>query len=189
MLTDSIAESYVGGVAELSALDGARVLAQGTGDEYQRTVTPTLIELSGRRLPERAAAECFGPVTLVTRYDGTAELLAAIANLPSSLTGTVHTGAAADAVAAAAVAALRPIAGRLVFNGYPTGVVVSWAQQHGGPWPSTNSLHTSVGATAIRRFLRPQAWQSAPAELLPVELQDAEPGIPRRVDGVLRLPG
>jgi NADP-dependent aldehyde dehydrogenase len=60
---------------------------------------------------------------------------------------------------------------------------------HGGPFPATsNPLHTSVGATAIRRFLRPVAWQDAPEALLPAELRDADPGIPRRVDGVL-MPG
>jgi NADP-dependent aldehyde dehydrogenase len=73
-----------------------------------------------------------------------------------------------------------------VFDAYPTGVAVSWAQHHGGPWPSTNSQHTSVGTTAIRRFLRPVTWQDAPAELLPEELRDDFVLIPRRVDGALR---
>jgi NADP-dependent aldehyde dehydrogenase len=67
-------------------------------------------------------------------------------------------------------------------------VRVAWAQHHGGPWPATNTLHTSVGPTAIRRFLRPLAWQGAPEAVLPVELRDADPGIPRRVDGVLSVP-
>ncbi|HEY6932213.1 MAG TPA: aldehyde dehydrogenase (NADP(+)), partial [Marmoricola sp.] len=79
--------------------------------------------------------------------------------------------------------------GRLVYNGYPTGVRVSWAQHHGGPWPSTNSQHTSVGVTAIRRFLRPFVWQNAPASVLPEELREDYDGIPRRVDGRLVLPG
>jgi hypothetical protein len=56
-----------------------------------------------------------------------------------------------------------------VYDAYPTGVAVSWAQHHGGPWPSTNSQHTSVGTTAIRRFLRPVTWQGAPQEVLPEE--------------------
>jgi NADP-dependent aldehyde dehydrogenase len=70
-------------------------------------------------------------------------------------------------------------------DGYPTGVGVTWAMHHGGPWPATtDSGHTSVGATSIRRFLRPVAWQGVPDALLPPELQDANPlGIPRRVDG------
>jgi NADP-dependent aldehyde dehydrogenase len=83
---------------------------------------------------------------------------------------------------------LRTRAGRLVYDAYPTGVAVSWAQHHGGPWPSTNSQHTSVGTTAIRRFLRPVTWQGAPQELLPEELTDDYTGIPRRIDGKLQLP-
>jgi NADP-dependent aldehyde dehydrogenase len=75
-------------------------------------------------------------------------------------------------------------AGRIVYDGYPTGVAVAWAQHHGGPWPATNTQHPSVGATSIHRFLRLVAWQNAPAELLPVELRDDCRDIPRRVDGV-----
>ncbi len=68
------------------------------------------------------------------------------------------------------------------------GVRVSWARHHGGPWPATNTLHTSVGATAIRRFLRPVAWRSTPAALLPEELHDGDLRVPTRIDGRLRLP-
>ena len=81
---------------------------------------------------------------------------------------------------------LDETAGRVLFAGWPTGVAVSWAQHHGGPYPATTSLFTSVGATAIRRFLRPLAYQGAPESLLPPELRDAPAGIPRRIDGVLR---
>ena len=80
-----------------------------------------------------------------------------------------------------------PRVGRIVFDGYPTGVRVSWAQHHGGPWPATNSQHTSVGVSAIRRFLRPLAYQDAPEALLPAELRDDHAGIPRRIDGRLQL--
>ena len=85
---------------------------------------------------------------------------------------------------------LTDIAGRVLFAGWPTGVAVSWAQHHGGPWPSTTTIHTSVGVTAIRRFLRPIAFQDAPDAALPAELREENPlGIPRRVNGVLVLPG
>ena len=83
---------------------------------------------------------------------------------------------------------LRERAGRLIYDGYPTGVAVAWAQHHGGPWPSTNSLHTSVGPTAIRRFLRPVTWQDAPEHVLPSELRDDPVDFPRRVDGRLVTP-
>ena len=82
---------------------------------------------------------------------------------------------------------LRERAGRIVWNGWPTGVAVSWAMHHGGPYPATSApLHTSVGMTAIRRFLRPVTYQDCPQELLPQVLRDsAAGGIERRVDGRL----
>jgi NADP-dependent aldehyde dehydrogenase len=107
--------------------------------------------------------------------------------MPSSLTATVLRGQGETELPLAVSEQLRPLAGRLVYDAYPTGVAVSWAQHHGGPWPSTNSQHTSVGTTAIRRFLRPVTWQGAPQELLPPELTDDFRGIPRRIDGVLEL--
>ena len=105
-----------------------------------------------------------------------------------SLTATVHAEPGEDL--ADILAVLTEVAGRVLFAGWPTGVAVSWAQQHGGPWPSTTSIHTSVGVTAIRRFLRPVAYQDAPDAALPAELRESNPlGIPRRVDGVLVVPG
>ena len=84
---------------------------------------------------------------------------------------------------------LQRKAGRALFAGWPTGVAVTWSQQHGGPWPATTSLHTSVGATAIRRFLRPIVFQDAPQRLLPPVLRDdAFPSLPHRRNGILTLP-
>jgi hypothetical protein len=79
------------------------------------------------------------------------------------------------------------VAGRIVFDGVPTGVAVSWAMHHGGPYPaSSDGAHTSVGMTALRRFLRPVTYQDAAAALLPPALADGNPlGIWRRVDGEL----
>ncbi|WP_426519281.1 aldehyde dehydrogenase family protein [Diaminobutyricibacter sp. McL0618] len=131
-------------------------------------------------------AECFGPLTVVVRYVDEAELNAAIGELEGSLTATIQH--APDEDVAALTTALSGVAGRVVFNGWPTGVAIAWAQHHGGSWPATTaSVHTSVGATAIRRFLTPVAYQDAPASALPLELRDGNPlGIPRRVDGALR---
>ena len=79
--------------------------------------------------------------------------------------------------------------GRLVWNAFPTGVAVSWAMQHGGPYPAaTDSGHTSVGASSIRRWLRPVVYQDVPDALVPPELRDAETSLPRRIDGHLVLP-
>jgi NADP-dependent aldehyde dehydrogenase len=76
-----------------------------------------------------------------------------------------------------------------VGNAFPTALAVGWATHHGGPWPaSVPALHTSVGATSIRRFLRPFAWQGTPARASPEELRDGAPVVPRREDGRLVLP-
>jgi NADP-dependent aldehyde dehydrogenase len=136
--------------------------------------------------------EIFGPVTVIVRYDAAQPEAAAatvLQTLPHSLTATIHHGSGETELTGRLTAAARPAAGRIVYNGFPTGVAVSWAQTHGGPWPSTNSLHTSVGATAIRRFLRPLTYQDAPESVLPKELRDDFDRIPRRINGRLRLPG
>ncbi|MGS2618699.1 aldehyde dehydrogenase (NADP(+)) [Micromonospora sp. LZ34] len=189
LLNEGIAAAYghiAGGLAEAA---GVEVLARGAqpqGDGFQ--VAPLLLATSARELPPQVTEECFGPVSVVARYDGEAELFSALAAMPSSLTATVLRGQGETELPLAVSEQLRPRAGRLIYDAYPTGVAVSWAQHHGGPWPSTNSQHTSVGTTAIRRFLRPVTWQGAPAHLLPPELTDDYRDIPRRVDGVLELP-
>ena len=116
------------------------------------------------------------------------DVLRALDAVPDSLTATIHSQADEAVLTDELVRELVPRAGRIVFNGYPTGVRVAWAQHHGGTWPSTNSQHTSVGVSAIRRFLRPVAYQDAPAHALPEELRDGGSDIPRRIDGVLTLP-
>jgi NADP-dependent aldehyde dehydrogenase len=84
------------------------------------------------------------------------------------------------------VAVLTERVGRVLWNGWPTGVSVTYAMQHGGPYPATTSAgHTSVGTTSLRRFLRPVVYQNMPQALLPEVLRDGNPcGVPRRVDGV-----
>ena len=137
-----------------------------------------------RRAP-RGVLRPLDPRRGVRRVD---DALAAIRSVGGSLTATVHAEPGEDL--ADILAVLTEVAGRVLFAGWPTGVAVSWAQQHGGPWPSTTSIHTSVGVTAIRRFLRPVAYQDAPDVALPAELRESNPlGIPRRVDGVLVVPG
>jgi NADP-dependent aldehyde dehydrogenase len=112
--------------------------------------------------------------------------------LTPALTATVHAEEADEQALRPVVDRLVAGVGRLVWNGYPTGVAVTWAMHHGGPYPATTDpLHTSVGATAIRRWLKPIAHQGTPQHLLPPELRDvSEAGfaVPRRVDGRLELP-
>lgn len=189
MLNKGIADAYAAGATTLTAQRGLTMLAQGdaeTGEGFR--ASPLLLGTSVSELSAAALTECFGPVTVVVRYADEEELLAALAMLPPSLTASVFRGAGETRLPLRLAKGLRQRAGRVIYDGFPTGVAVSWAQQHGGPWPSTNSQHTSVGATSIRRFLRPVAWQDAPAELLPTELQDGYCHVPRRVDGVLQLP-
>ncbi|GIJ80269.1 NADP-dependent aldehyde dehydrogenase [Micromonospora phaseoli] len=186
LLNQRIRDAYENG-AKAFERAGARLSARpqieaGTGF----TVAPTLLEVDLPDLTAEIADECFGPLMVVVRYRDVAELDAALATVPPSLTGSVHSGPRDDNDAVRElVDVLAARSGRIVFDGYPTGVRVSWAQHHGGPWPSTNAVHTSVGATAIRRFLRPLAWQNAPEWILPEELRDAYTAIPRRVDGRL----
>jgi NADP-dependent aldehyde dehydrogenase len=105
--------------------------------------------------------------------------------LHGNLTATVHAGRSEEVDIARLLDLLREKAGRLIWNGFPTGVEVVHAMQHGGPYPATTApATTSVGMMAIKRFLRPVAYQNMPDALLPPALQDANPsGIWRIVDG------
>jgi NADP-dependent aldehyde dehydrogenase len=190
LLNAGIAEVFDETSARLRSLPGVSVLAHGdvSGDASGFRAAPLLLETTAAGLPAEVTEECFGPLTVVARYASSEDLLPALDALPASLTATVHRADGETELPAELARRLRGIAGRLVYDGYPTGVAVAWAQHHGGPWPSTNSQHSSVGLTAIRRFLRPVAWQDAPPELLPPELTDDYQGIPRRVDGVLHTP-
>jgi NADP-dependent aldehyde dehydrogenase len=189
LLNAGIAESYARISTQLAHVPGVSTVARtGSDGGTGFAVTPLLLTTSAARMPRDVTEECFGPVTVVVRYSGENELFRALDELPSSLTATVLRGAGETDLPLAISERLRSRAGRLVYDAYPTGVAVSWAQHHGGPWPSTNTQHTSVGTTAIRRFLRPVTWQGAPAGLLPAELTDEHTGIPRRVDGTLVLP-
>ena len=189
LLNEGIANSYVRISGGLADAPGVEVLARGPEPEGSGfSVAPLLLTTSAADLPHEVTEECFGPVSVVARYEDEKALFAALDAMPSSLTATVLRGAGETELPLAVSQELRMRAGRLVYDAYPTGVAVSWAQHHGGPWPSTNSQHTSVGTTAIRRFLRPVTWQGAPQEVLPPELTDGYAEIPRRIDGVLQLP-
>jgi NADP-dependent aldehyde dehydrogenase len=131
-------------------------------------------------------AECFGPVSMVVRYSSTDELLECARAFTGELAASVH-GTLADDVVEPLVALLTDRVGRVLWNGWPTGVSVTYAMQHGGPYPATTAPgHTSVGTTSLRRFLRPVVYQNMPQALLPEVLRDGNPhSVPRRVDGVL----
>jgi len=132
--------------------------------------------------------EVFGPCTIVVECERARALLEVARALGGQLTSTVHAAGADGALACELLAILEQTAGRVLFGGYPTGVEIVDSMVHGGPYPATtDSRFTSVGSAAIARFVRPVAYQNVPPELLPEELRDdAAPGPPRRVDGVLR---
>jgi NADP-dependent aldehyde dehydrogenase len=189
LLNERIRDAYAAGTARLRSLPGVRVLrAPAEPAEPGYRAGAQLVEVDAGRLDGDIAREQFGPVIVVVRYGGEEDLRDALAALPGSLTATVHSGPGDEDLVDRLSAALRECAGRLIYDGYPTGVAVAWAQHHGGPWPSTNSLHTSVGPTAIRRFLRPVTWQNAPAHAIPAELRDHAVDLPRRVDGRFVMP-
>jgi NADP-dependent aldehyde dehydrogenase len=147
----------------------------------------TVLETSSsafRSSPEALQAEHFGPVTLLVRCASPADLLATLSSLHGSLTASIHAEAGDLELAEHVSRALQEKCGRLIWNGYPTGVEVVAAMQHGGPYPATTAAATtSVGTTAIKRFLRPVAFQNVPDALLPDALKDANPlGIWRLVD-------
>jgi NADP-dependent aldehyde dehydrogenase len=168
-------------------------------DEVERLAAPRDLDAPGfrhqpgaYRAPAAAVAagsplleEHFGPVVVFLRYGSAGELRAALGELEGQLAAALHAQPEEDVAELVALMGAR--AGRVLFDGFPTGVAVSHAQHHGGPYPAASTpLHTSVGATAIRRFQRPLAFQNAPASVLPPELRDDNIlGIWRRVDGEL----
>ncbi|UNB52572.1 aldehyde dehydrogenase (NADP(+)) [Mycolicibacterium sp. YH-1] len=194
LLNERIFDSYRSGTRDLREHRHLATLGDPGEDltDAGFTVEPIAFETAVANLHEDLVTEIFGPVTVLVRYpaaDVEAATRSTLEVLPHSLTATILHGADEDALVARLTEITRSAAGRIVYNGFPTGVAVSWAQTHGGPWPSTNSLHTSVGATAIRRFLRPVTYQNAPESVLPEELRDGFGAIVRRLNGVLMLPG
>ncbi|MEU9358219.1 aldehyde dehydrogenase (NADP(+)) [Streptomyces sp. NPDC048301] len=189
MLDHRMRDAFIHGVTERAALpDVEAPVTPGAGGEH--TVSPGFFTVPAQRLAQEGPhdallEECFGPVTVVARYDSPDEITAVLSRLPGNLTATLQIATdEADGSAAGILAELTPVAGRVLVNGWPTGVAVAPAQHHGGPYPATTSTSTSVGATAIERWLRPVSYQSTPEALLPPELREDNPqNLPRRVDG------
>jgi NADP-dependent aldehyde dehydrogenase len=185
MLMDRLHAGHEEVLETLTGRPAVRVLVRGVSSGEDDTVAPTLLatDVAGLMADQEAIlTECFGPTSILVEYDDLDEAVRAARVMGGSLTATVH----AEAEETQAVAPLlREL--RIVWNGWPTGVAVSWGQHHGGPYPATTApSHTSVGMMAVRRFQRPVSYQDTPQSLLPSELRDANPtGIVRRVDGRL----
>ena len=172
MLTDGIAQAFRQGRDRIAAGAGVRdVLTTGCD---LRQAMPCLFVVSARDwLANHALSEeVFGPLGLIVRAADVAEMLAVAAALDGQLTCTLHLDEAEHPLAQALLPVLERKAGRLLANGFPTGVEVVDAQVHGGPYPaSTNFGATSVGTMSIRRWLRPVAYQNLPEALLPADLR------------------
>ncbi|MFC4224141.1 aldehyde dehydrogenase (NADP(+)) [Lysinibacter cavernae] len=190
LLNQKIAKSYVERRDAIIGTAGVRVVAEGgirIDDEGHGWATPTIVAVSLDNLRagrETLMDEVFGPMSVLVEYPAGADLAAAVPELfEGNLTATLHLGTVESAGEGADVEALRDLirvltqhAGRVLFGGWPTGVAVTPAMQHGGPWPATsNDSSTSVGTAAISRFLRPVAYQSAPDALLPEPLRTSNP--------------
>ena len=185
MLNDRIRSGYGEALGALASHEVVSVLAGTT--EPDGDPAPTLLRTSAAEVvadPRPLTAEVFGPAALLVEYTDDEELLAAARVFEGQLTATVQ-GEPDDAVVPALLDVLSERSGRVLFNGWPTGVSVTYAQQHGGPYPATTAVGTtSVGTAAMERFLRPVAYQDVPEALLPEPLQDANPwSVPQRVDG------
>ena len=182
MLSSGIADHFRRGVDDIAAT-GAHVLVESDKGEGAHTASQ-LFEVDGDSFRSAGAyalrEECFGPLALVVRYGSENDLRDSLDAMEPALTFSLFC-ADDDADASWLLAAGAERAGRIIVNGFPTGVGVSWSMQHGGPWPSTtNPSTTSVGAGAIERWLRPITYQSVPDGLLPPPLRESNPLLLRR---------
>ncbi|MFI6781643.1 aldehyde dehydrogenase (NADP(+)) [Micromonospora sp. NPDC050276] len=175
MLTAGLEEGFAEAVRQVGRHPGVRAAVDGPANE--QGVHASVLSIDAADVladPAVLEVEMFGPAGLVVGYASQDELLAVLRRMPGQLTGTIQGhSSGTDPLAVEVADALTETAGRIVYNDWPTGVTVSGAQQHGGPYPATTApTSTSVGLAAISRFQRPVAFQSAPAALLPVELRD-----------------
>ncbi len=191
MLNDRLLHGFDSGLGELAAEAGTEVLTPDAGAAAPGfRHAPVAVSADATAVVDHEALreEHFGPAVVLARYAGDADLLAGLEAFDGQLAAAVFAQPHEDAELVDALArVLIPRVGRLVFDAFPTGVAVTWAMQHGGPYPATTTPdHTSVGLASTRRFMRPVCWQSAPSHALPEPLRDENPGgIWRRIDGTL----
>ena len=187
MLTPGIHASFEQGVDALAGHDAVTTVARGkVGDGVNQAVGAIFDTTAEAFLADRALShEVFGSSSVVVRCRDMGEIARVIAGLEGQLTATLQMDAADEADAARLVPVIARRVGRILANGWPTGVEVAPAMVHGGPFPATSDGRTtSVGTLAIARYLRPVCFQNLSAALLPAALDDANPwGIARRLDG------
>lgn len=189
MLNEAICKSYHTGLQKLGKEIGVTSLVDGkdAGDSFKGSAALMQVSAKDFITNKELQNEVFGPSSLIILCNDQYELLEAIQSLHGQLTGTVI-GTVEDAHEfSACINALTEKAGRLIYNGVPTGVEVCYAMVHGGPFPATtDAKFTSVGADAIKRFVRPLCFQDCPEEFLPQSLKNGNPlGIMRKINGKL----
>jgi NADP-dependent aldehyde dehydrogenase len=197
LLDPRIAKSFAERRDAILASPGVRPVIDGGirfDEQGHGWATPTVVAVSlddFRVGKEALVEEAFGPLSILVETPEGTDLAALMPEFyEGNLTGTLHLGSAEAAGETANLSELRALVealsqqvGRVLFNGWSTGVAVTPAQQHGGPWPATtNDSSTSVGTAAITRFLRPVAYQNAPTAFLPAALRDDNPlGVPQAI--------
>lgn len=191
MLTASICGSRNEGVKQLEAQPGVQLVSKGEEGETKNAPAPVIYQTSAQQFRTNPVLheEIFGAASLVIRYDSPEDLTGAALQLEGQLTASLHLTDTDHEAAALLLPVLEQKAGRILANGWPTGVEVTHAMVHGGPFPATSdSRTTSVGTMAIERFLRPVAYQNLPEGLLPTPVQTNNPWhLNRRVNGDIQL--
>jgi NADP-dependent aldehyde dehydrogenase len=191
MLTPGTCDAYRKGVDRIAAHRHVKTVARGQPGQAGHFGQPAFFSTdAGSFLADHdLREEVFGASSMLIRCPSADAMREIIENLEGQLTITLQMDAADHEYAHALLPALERKAGRILVNGFPTGVEVSHAMVHGGPFPATSDgRSTSVGSLAMNRFLRPVCYQDFPAGLLPGVLRDSNSaGIPRRVDGKLAV--
>jgi NADP-dependent aldehyde dehydrogenase len=189
MLTAGIHGAYASGVETLSGQEGVTLVARGTEATACNRGQAALFTATAEALTANPALahEVFGASSVVIRAKDWTEVAALLEGLEGQLTATLQIDASDAELARPLLPILERKAGRILANGWPTGVEVSHAMVHGGPYPATSDPRsTSVGSAAIERYLRPVCYQDLPQDLLPDAVRDANPyWLPRLVDGVV----
>jgi 2,5-dioxopentanoate dehydrogenase len=190
MLTPHIHQAYEKGVRALAALSGVKTVARGCTRDGPNRCQGALFAIDASEFiaDGRLAHEVFGSSSLVVRCPDEKTLFSVSEKLEGQLTATLHMEPTDDGIARRLLPILERKAGRILVNGWPTGVEVCHAMVHGGPFPATSDARsTSVGSLAIRRFLRPVCYQDFPAALLPEELRDESGSrLPHLLNGARR---
>ncbi|OJY01969.1 MAG: aldehyde dehydrogenase (NADP(+)) [Rhizobiales bacterium 63-22] len=184
MLTPGILAAYTHGIAALSGHDAVEHVASGAAAELKASPALFVTDAASFLKHPELHEEVFGAASLVVRCPDFAVLRQVLEALEGQLTVALHMDEADHEAARGMLPLLERKAGRILVNGFGTGVEVAHAMVHGGPFPSTaDGRSTSVGSLAIARFLRPVCYQDLPQGLLPPELQGDGAGLPRRLDG------